>query len=317
VIHSSLCDDIDRLNAAHWARWYADFGFNPLPACTHRSCPAMTSYTKERDEGFPPELLARWWTPCVQICTGLRWNLVVIDLDGVVADDLWSGWAWARGCPPTWTVLTPGGGKHLWFRPSGKVARLAKSILWSCPETRHEAIELLADGGLAMAPPSYREYPDGSRRRYVWADGLGPHEIAQPAPLPGWVLDLVPRPAPPPPPELRPLVRGSRLLRGARLDSRAVLDAIANKAALARAWGLRIVSAVPNVKGWLRCRAIGREDRHPSAGFHAFTGYYNEPFRLRYSLFELGSVLGPYEDWRHCRDSLAALVGITPEVPCS
>jgi hypothetical protein len=135
--------------------------------------------------------------------------------------------------------------------------------------------------------------------------------------VPTRVLDLVPRPAPPPPPELRPLVRGSRLLRGARLDSRAVLDAIANKAALARAWGLRIVSAVPNVKGWLRCRAIGREDRHPSAGFHAFTGYYNEPFRLRYSLFELGSVLGPYEDWRHCRDSLAALVGITPEVPCS
>jgi hypothetical protein len=89
-----------------------------------------------------------------------------------------------------------------------------------------------------------------------------------------------------------------------------------NKAALARAWGLRIVSAVPNVKGWLRCRAIGREDRHPSAGFNAFTGYYNEPFRLRYSLFELGSVLGPYEDWRHCRDSLAALVGITPEVSC-
>jgi hypothetical protein len=302
-------------NAANWARFYRDRRYNPLPACVNRSRPAMTSYARERDFGFPEKLLARWWTPCVQVCTGVRWDLCVIDIDGARAEDVWSGALALEGPVSTWTVSTPSGGVHLWFRLPSDVVSLPKVTLWEQPDVRHSAVELLGDRCLAMAPPSIREYPGGHVGVYRWLDWLSPHDLDRPAVLPAWVLEWAARAsvaARPPAPRPGPVLKRLRRSPGGRYDPRAVIAAIPDKVAVAEAWGLRIASRRPNARGWLRCRAIDREDLRSSASFHPVSGYYSEPFRVRYSLFELGALIGPYLDWRDCLAELARRFGVEP-----
>jgi hypothetical protein len=92
-----------------------------------------------------------------------------------------------------------------------------------------------------------------------------------------------------------------------------VLDAIADKAALARSWGLRIVARKPSPKGWLTCHAIDREDAHPSASFHPVTGVYNDHGELRrLAFFDLAVALGAYPSWLEAVQGLGARFGCRP-----
>ncbi len=306
-------------NAARWAKFYVQHGYNCLPACANRSRPAMKTYTQERDEGIPESFLARWWTPCVQVCTGVRWNLCVIDVDGPNAEDFMDSRCLVDDLPCTWTVSTPSGGYHLWFSLPRDIVALPKVVLWEESGVRHSAIELLGDRCLAMAPPSIREYPGGHVGVYHWDGGRSPHDLARPAELPAWVLEWAARAciaSRPPAPRPGPVLKRLRRTPGGRFDPRTVMASIPDPVAVVEAWGLRIASHTPNARGWLRCHALDREDRRPSASFHPISGYYSEPFRVRYSLFELGALIGPYLDWRHCLSDLARRFGVAPvEVP--
>jgi hypothetical protein len=311
----ALARDPDIERAREAATFYQSFGWNPLPSDPALGHPPYT-YTALRDSGAPDRIWDHFPLPCVQVPTGRRWGLVVIDLDGEVARDAWQAWTLHRPIDPTWTVESPRGGLHLWFEVPRDGAPIPWRFLWRLPDpsrkdgwAKHEGIELLGDGRLAMAPPSYRIGPGGRRREYSFTTGRGPSDIGRPAPLPDWIFLL---------PDVKlPRRFHGRIARmrfkapgmavAGRFRFRAVLDAIQDKTSLAASWGLRIASRVPNDAGWLRCHAIGREDRKPSASFHAESGYYWEPDAPRLGLFELGVALGAFGSVIEARDVLGSV----------
>jgi hypothetical protein len=291
----------DILRARKWARFYRDAGYNPLPSVPGVKVPSLSRYAHLRDHGIPPGILARWWRPSIQVCTGARWDLVVVDLDGPLAADEWRRLAHRHGCPPTWVVRTRRG-FHLWFSSSASFPH--KTVIWQVPGVDHAGIEVLADRNLVLAPPS--AYCDGSGR-YTFLAGRSPHALDRPADLPAWVADLVAahvrRPA------LIPFVPPPSSGTGrcaTHYDRSDVLFAIPDKLRVAGSWGLRIVNAAPNAAGWCVCRAALRADRTPSAMFSPATGRYWEPEmgRLPMSLFDLGVLIGGYPDWMSCCDDL-------------
>ncbi|MDG3004758.1 DUF3987 domain-containing protein [Paludisphaera sp. Pla2] len=83
-------------------------------------------------------------------------------------------------------------------------------------------------------------------------------------------------------------------------------------AALAIEFGLRVVSESPNERGWLKCRAVDRDDARPSAGFNVETGVYHD-FGAggRLSFLALATRLKPeaFPDERVVLDHLAERFG--------
>ncbi len=78
--------------------------------------------------------------------------------------------------------------------------------------------------------------------------------------------------------------------------------------------GLRFAAAEPESGGWLRCHAINRDDRNPSASFHVRTGRYRDHAGEGegLSFFDLAARLLNLPDWRAARDRYAAEAGLTP-----
>jgi hypothetical protein len=297
---------------------YRAFGWNPLPSDPTLGHPPYT-YTTLRDRGAPESLWNHFPLDACQLATGSRWGLVVVDLDGEMAGDVWRSWTLFRPVPATWTVRTPRGGQHLWFGVPQGGEPIAWRFLWRLADpsrkdgwAKHEAIELLGDGRLAMAPPSVRIKEDGEVVRYEFEPGHGPDEIERPAPLPEWVLTLpevstprivsaLPRRMP---------LKSPRMPVGERLEWRSVFQSISDPASLAADYGLRLAAKEPNPSGWMRCHAIDREDRHPSAGFNPTTGAYAEKDRSYLRFFELIAALSGISDWRDAITDVADRVGL-------
>src|SRR4051812_14468511 len=103
-------------SARRAAEWFRKQGYNPLPSDPSHRHP-LYSYARLRDEGVPAERFGRWRFSqgFLQVATGARWGLAVVDLDGPTAQLVWDGQSRYRGGPPTWEVSTPSGGRHLWF----------------------------------------------------------------------------------------------------------------------------------------------------------------------------------------------------------
>jgi hypothetical protein len=119
----------------------------------------------------------RWPEANVGIVTGQISNLVVIDIDpGHGGEDSVAALAGRFGAlPPTLTVRTGGGGRHLYFS--------APADPMPVPSRTGVApgIDVRAEGGMIVAPPSI--HPSGGR--YEWIAGDAP------APLPRWLATLV------------------------------------------------------------------------------------------------------------------------------
>jgi len=119
----------------------------------------------------------RWPAANVGLVTGRVSGLVVVDIDprhgGAASLERMRD---EHGqLPRTVEAATGGGGRHLYFAYPGLPVANRVGIL--------PGIDLRADGGCVVAPPSL--HPSG--RRYRWAPGRGPHEVALAA-LPGWLL---------------------------------------------------------------------------------------------------------------------------------
>lgn len=102
-----------------------------------------------------------------QICGGY----IVIDLDrkpekGVDGYEVLKDWQRDNDVefPETWTVITGGGGYHLWFK-TGKAIRGYKNT--------DIGVDLRADGNYIVVPPS----PHVSGNRYEWEIDLSPRDI--------------------------------------------------------------------------------------------------------------------------------------------
>jgi hypothetical protein len=80
--------------------------------------------------------------------------------------------------------------------------------------------------------------------------------------------------------------------------------------------GVEITGQQPNAKGWLACRAVGREDRNPSAAVNVQTGYYvdlgagENGVGQSCSLWDFAARVGRFVDWREARKHYAKLAGV-------
>lgn len=286
------------------ARWYRSMGWNPLPSSRATRHP-VAAYSNLWDTPIEREVLDRWPIDLagnVQLMTGSAWSLAVVDLDGPDALDAWSDLTRYRRVPHTWTVRTGSGGYHLYFALPESHGEIPRCVLWEGVGS-HSRIDLLAERSLVIAPPSIH-HRTGLPYRWVVGPSL---ETPGLAPLPRWIaehaagtIDRLPvahdrscERVPSSPPWM-----------GASYSRGAVLEAIRDKLSLVRSWGLRIAGWRVSRNGWLPCRSLYREDRHPSAGFNRDTGYYSEPAeRLRMSLFDIAVALGVYPSWvEACND---------------
>jgi len=277
------------------AETYRRRGFNPLPSrADGRSIHPPFRYTRARDEGLPPhaflELAAKFECDCVQVPTGQRWGLVVVDLDGPEAVCVWRTWTLHGPRARTWRVQhDPCGGMHVWFASKESFPRA--TVLWEDGE-KHSRIELLGDGALIVAPPSVSPK---SGNPYAFLPGSGPDDVPRPALLPDWVADLAHAKQAElstltPPPVVRTPCPVSTLTAGRppRYDARAVANGVTDPIGLARRLGLRVVDDQPNRSGWCRARSLFKTDETPSA----MLGVRSDAFGFRWWEPDLGRSIG-------------------------
>ncbi len=134
------------------------------------------------------QVIASWWDGCplanVGVATGEASGVVVVDVDGPAGEESWALLEQEHGHVETLEQRTgrEDGGRQLFFaHPGGR---------WPNRTGWRPGLDLRGDGGYVVAPPS--QHPSG--KRYEWLSQ------GRPAPMPGWLQDLLraPKPAPPP-----------------------------------------------------------------------------------------------------------------------
>lgn len=292
--------DLDVQECRRWAGLYRARGFNPLPSRPDAKRP-MIRFRELWEKPLRAEDFDRFVTSNVQVMTGRRWGLLVIDLDGPEAVERWESMG---RTPDTWVSHSGGGGRGVWFAIPTEGPRLPKAVLWE-GGGEHSAIERLCERSLIMAPPSIHP---GTGRRYTWIDRRhSPFGVPKPAPCPQWVMKLAPvRPV-----VVEALAATPGLARPGRASGpgdvgaswRDVIERL-DVATLVRTWGVRVTGNVTD-KGWIECHAIDRPDRAPSAGINAQTGFYMDlGSGLKLGLFDLAVAMGVYGTAREAFDDL-------------
>lgn len=312
--------EVDQVaRARDWAEFYRDVGFNPLPSAPHEKKPQLSTYAEYYEVPLPQSIYDNWRAPNIQLMTGVRWRLLVVDCDGERAHEVWHSLCIRHDTRPrTWTVHTGGNGWHYYFRLPEGLPRCPSRRIWALFDPLagpthngdwlpdHE-IRILGDRALVVAPPSSHVE---SRLPYWYLEGKGPKDIDLPQDAPAWLLELPPleRPRGPVPPKPR---IGYHPGAGddAAPDRDLVLQALGPvKHLIAEQYGLRLASRRPNPDGWVSCHAIDREDSHPSASIHHDSGVYFDFAGPRVmSFFDLLAAIAPgVLDWRDALRHLAA-----------
>lgn len=237
---------IDQLRS--WALCLVDLGFCVFPLLPDTKRPALhgkshcpeTGACQYEHQGWEQRAtidstrVQRCWslTPCnIGIATGPS-GLVVLDLDEPKQSEYPSRGSAAGHCsgievldqlarrfgeplPETYTVTTPSGGRHLYFRaPSGVPLRNTAGELGPLVDTR-------AGGGYVVAAGS--TLPEGAYELY---------DDAEPADLPGWLVQAL---SPKPPvklsaplhtgPEIAPARRSAYVAAALRAEEQRVAEA--------------------------------------------------------------------------------------------
>jgi Bifunctional DNA primase/polymerase, N-terminal len=150
-----LSGDQDRTTVppGHIARSYAELGLAVHP------CDGKVPLVKWRDESTTDlATIAAWWERWPDASIGVdcgKSGLVVVDLDvkdGIDGIGNWKRHIDGKHVPATYSVRTPSGGLHHWFRdPEGKYRNSAGLIA--------PGVDIRAVGGFVVAPGS----PDYTR----------------------------------------------------------------------------------------------------------------------------------------------------------
>lgn len=144
----------------------------------------MVEYQAQRaDQDQIRAWFRRWPEANLGIVTGTLSGLVVLDVDPKHGGEASLAELERRhgALPATVEATTGGGGRHLYFRHPGGTVHNKVGLA--------PGIDLRADGGLVVAPPSM--HPTG--RRYAWTRAHGPDQ-APLAPMPPWLLRLASAP---------------------------------------------------------------------------------------------------------------------------
>lgn len=304
--------DRDVAEARRWARYYHRMGWQVLPSRTDRKAPALKAWAHLRTERVPEWFARKAWTRNLQIITGRKHGLIAVDVDGDQGRAWWEGRSAENGgCPATWSVLSPSGGRHVWFRVPRQGPAIPHGDLF-LGEGRHQGVEIKGDGSQIVAPPS--RYDGGPAYRFL----RGPRDMPEgPALAPDWLVAL---------PVIRrrggrtPLAMPGRLpdsdVGTPRLEysPRDVLDRL-DAPSYAKSWGLRLVTDTPNPAGWCRARSIFRGDDNPSASFRPDNGVYCEhKDGLVLRFFDLAAALngGRWPTWVDAVNAIGREVGAPP-----
>lgn len=170
----------DRARLAGWLDLAAR-GWHLFPVLPGRKQPAIAAWESRATTN--PEIIVDYFTTHPHHNAGIACGpsgLYVIDCDTPKPDapdqtrdgwDVLSGLAAGRGgLPDTWTVTTPSGGRHLYFRaPAVRLGNTARTL--------GPMLDSRGHGGQVLAPGS--RLPNGV---YELADDTDP------PPLPGWLV---------------------------------------------------------------------------------------------------------------------------------
>lgn len=160
---------------------YVERGWSVIPVRPGGKRPLIPWGAHQRrcaDEAEVRRWFRRWPGANVGIVTGVISSLAVLDVDARHggAPSLAELERAHAPMPPTVAAATGGGGSHLYFAHPGG---LLHSQVGLAP-----GIDLRADGGFVVAPPSI--HPSG--RRYEWSRSPDRTPLA---PMPPWLLRLV------------------------------------------------------------------------------------------------------------------------------
>ena len=311
-------------HALKCADYYRDLGWQPLPSKMDLKGPMLRSFVDFWETPLPDLTYAasEWQTTNIQLMTGYRWKLMVVDCDGDEAIETWKRMiAHYGGIPKTWRSRTGGGGEHHYFALPDWLDECLSRRLWGVWDTfaatdpekpgsppkgdwqRHKEIRVLGDKALVIAPPSI--HVDTGR---PYAFEVGPRDLPVPAFAPDWLLkmpavvrpDCVERFAPIKIPAESAGKRGGR-----RHDWQDVIAAIPSPVEVAKRWGLRVAGTGPGSKGWWTVHAIDRIDNTPSCQFNDTNGiFWDGRDRTTIPFFKLGVALNAFLTVQDCVNSL-------------
>jgi hypothetical protein len=171
------------MTLAEAAAAYAALGLPIFPLRPREKRPATTNGFKAATTSVAQ--IEKWWraSPAANIgvALGAASKLLLLDLDfrnGGPADrdEVVRRFG---AIPNTPEVATGTGGRHIYFRLPPDVTRVPARI--------GPGIELKADGGYAVAPPSI--HPNGEA--YSFVNGCGPEALLAVADPPEWLLDAI------------------------------------------------------------------------------------------------------------------------------
>ena len=176
-------------------------------------------WSATRDAGTLRRIFGRHPSANMACACGEASGVFVLDVDVKGAVDGYTSLrrlqATYGDLPETWTVKTPSGGRHLYFRqPATPLRNRVNLSVWHSDggQTRYPGLDVRTTGGSVALPPSRR--PDGE---YEWL--FGPSDLPLAA-APNWLVYII---NPPPPPRRpSPSVRMDTVDRVARYVAAAV-----------------------------------------------------------------------------------------------
>jgi hypothetical protein len=222
----------------------AALGFSVIPLHPGSKRPAVR-WKPWQTKCPSPALLRKWWGENprrgVGIVTGQVSGVLVLDVDprnGGLESVI------GKALPLTPTTQTPSGGLHYYYRlPQGKALGSRPGVL--------PGVDVKAEGGFVVAPPSRRE--EGA---YSWLVTLEEADLADP---PSWLLELLEEapaaaagaPADRPPLDLPPGDLPPGVTQGRRNDT------------AARLVGLWLAQGLPAADVWARAWAWNQRNSPP------------------------------------------------------
>jgi hypothetical protein len=156
-----------------YALRYLKRGFAVVPATGKQP---VANWKKYQDAVPTEEEVRRWWVSYpdanIALVTGAVSGVVVVDVDGETEERF----------APTAIVKTSPGHYHYYYAHPGGVVPCSTRVVGP-------NIDVRADGGIAILPPSIHYNPRGrADGTYTWL--VGPRDASF-APLPEWILEKV------------------------------------------------------------------------------------------------------------------------------
>jgi putative DNA primase/helicase len=155
---------------------YADKGVAVFP-CKPRGKEPLTVHgfkDATRDKARIRQWWTRWPDANIGIATGASSGLIIVDIDSLEGAKLLADLArWFDRLPPTYCVV-PGKGRHCYFQMPPDCGVV--------PSSAGDGLDIRADGGYVIAPPSVHPNSKVYRR-----DEQSPKDLS---PAPQWLLDF-------------------------------------------------------------------------------------------------------------------------------